>query len=346
MSFQGREAVSVENDHLRVTVLREGGHVAEMFHKQQGISPLWVPPWPTAEPSTYRPELHPEYGLDSESKLLMGIMGHNLCLDMFGPPSDAEAAAGLTVHGEASVVRYEIEHQATHLKMSASLPLAGLAFQRTLALESETVIFNETVFNLTSLDRPIAWTQHVTLGPPFLHSKTEFTFPAAKSRTIEDPSFDGGVLAAGADFQWPMVPLQSGGSMDLRVFGAGEPFSRFTTHLMAAGTDSGFAAFSPEHQLVIGYQWRRDDFPWLGLWQENKKRDIAPWNNRAVTCGFEFGVSPFPESRRDMISRLPVFATPGYRWLPALGSAHVTYKAFLGSATQLTEDAWRLRNKR
>ena len=44
----------------------------------------------------------------AESKLLAGIMGHNLCMDMFGGPSREEAAAGMTVHGEASVAPYEI----------------------------------------------------------------------------------------------------------------------------------------------------------------------------------------------------------------------------------------------
>ena len=38
-----------------------------------------------------------------------------------------------------------------------------------------------------------------------------------------------------------------------------------------------------------------------------------------------------------MIDRRPLFGTPVYRWLPALGSAHVSYKAFLRSATQLEE---------
>lgn len=156
MSFQGREAVSVENEHIRVTVLREGGHVAEILHKQQGVNPLWIPPWPSAEPSSYHPELHPEYGQDAESKLLMGIMGHNLCLDMFGPPSEEEAAAGLTTHGESSVVRYEIERGTDQLRMAAALPLAGLSFQRTLTLDADSVIFNETVFNLAATDRPSA----------------------------------------------------------------------------------------------------------------------------------------------------------------------------------------------
>jgi hypothetical protein len=340
MGFQGREAISVENDRLRVTVLREGGHVAEILNKKLDVNPLWIPPWRSAEPSTYNPEIHAEYGLDAESKLLMGIMGHNLCLDMFGPPSAEEAAAGLTTHGESSVVRYEFEHGENCLKMTAPLPLAELSFQRTLSLDGETVTFDETVFNLTALDRPIAWTQHVTLGPPFLNSKTQFTFPAAKSRTFESTSFDGGVMMPATDFRWPLMPLQRGGVVDLSVFSNGEPFSRFTTHLMTPERQAGFAAFSPEHQAVIGYRWQRDDFPWLGLWQENKQRSQVPWSNMVVTCGLEFGVSPYPEGRRQMIGRPPLFGTPVYRWLPAFGSARVTYTAFVRSANQLTERSW------
>ncbi len=343
MSFHGREAVSIENEHLRVTVLKEGGHIAEILHKKLGLSPLWIPPWPSGEPSTYSPEQHPEYGLNQESKLLMGIMGHNLCLHMFGPPSPEEGAAGLTVHGEASIVRYEIEPHEASLKMSARLPLAGMTFQRTLTLAGDTVTFEETVCNTTALDQPIAWTQHVTLGPPFLTPATQFFIPASHSRTFESPDFDGGVLKPGADFKWPAAPLCNGGTLDLGRFSGGDaagdfPFSRFTTHLMEPGKPSGFSVFSPEHKLAIGYQWNREDFPWLGLWQEYKKRDIAPWNHTAVTCGLEFGVSPFPETRRQMISRSPLFGTPVFRWLPAKQSATVAYKAFVRPAERLHED--------
>src|SRR5580692_7884388 len=106
-TFRGRRATSFENSHLRVTVLHEGGHIAEIFDKQTGVNPLWTPPWPSIEPSTYDLQKHPEYGADAESKLLSGIMGHNLCLDIFGGPSPEEAAAGLTVHGEAPVAAYD-----------------------------------------------------------------------------------------------------------------------------------------------------------------------------------------------------------------------------------------------
>src|ERR1700759_3850001 len=104
--FRGRRAAQIARDELSLTITEEGGHVAELLDTGAGVSPLWIPTWPSIEPSTYSPALHPEYGLDAESRLLAGIFGHNLCLDLFGGPDPEEAAAGRTVHGEAPVASY------------------------------------------------------------------------------------------------------------------------------------------------------------------------------------------------------------------------------------------------
>ena len=84
-----------------------------------------------------------------------------------------------------------------------------------------------------------------------------------------------------------------------------------------------FVAFSPDTRLAFGYVWRRADFPWLGIWEENQSRTHAPWNGRAVTRGLEFGVSPMPESRRAMVERGRLFDTPrsaGFRPVPGSAS--------------------------
>ena len=168
--YRNRRAVEIENDLMRMTVLVEGGHIAEIYHKKAGVNPLWTPPWPSIEPSTYNLSKHPEYGADAESKLLSGLMGHNLCLDVFGGPSPEEVAAGMTVHGEASINPYTFEGDATTLLSRTVLQAAQLRVDRRmrLATGSSVVVFTETVENLSPLDRPVAWTEHVTLGPPFL----------------------------------------------------------------------------------------------------------------------------------------------------------------------------------
>src|SRR5687768_6428672 len=101
--YGSRRAATIEDAHLRVTVLKEGGHIAEILDKTTGVNPLWTPPWPTIEPSTFCMADTHTYGDGSDARLLAGIMGHNLCLDIFGPPSDDEAKAGLTPHGEGSI---------------------------------------------------------------------------------------------------------------------------------------------------------------------------------------------------------------------------------------------------
>src|ERR1700722_3055569 len=133
-TFRDRRAHSIENGQLRVTVLAEGGHIAEIFHKQAGVNPLWIPPWPSIEPSAFDTASHSLYGSGPDARLLAGIMGHNLCLDIFGGPSSEEAAAGLTVHGESSVVSYEVAERDGTLMMRAHFPLAQMDFERLLEL--------------------------------------------------------------------------------------------------------------------------------------------------------------------------------------------------------------------
>jgi hypothetical protein len=86
---------TIQNGLIRVTVTLLGGHIAEITDLASGVNPLWVPPW-VEEPDA-------DFGSNCETELLKGIRGHNLCLDLFGPPSEAEEAAGIAAHGEAGV---------------------------------------------------------------------------------------------------------------------------------------------------------------------------------------------------------------------------------------------------
>ncbi|MBI4876454.1 MAG: hypothetical protein HY822_17605 [Acidobacteria bacterium] len=339
-SYRSRRAVRIENDQIRLTVLVEGGHIAEFTDQASGVNPLWTPPWPSIEPSAWDPARTPAYGSDAESRLLAGIMGHNLCLDLFGGPSPEEHAAGISVHGEASVLPYEIESAGGALTARLRLPASQLAFERRIRLEGRIARFTETVENLSAWDRPIAWTQHVTLGPPFVvPGETEFRAPATLSKVVES-DFTGGMgyMETGAEFVWPFVPHKDGGTVDMRVFPALEVSAAFSTHLMDAdGGHAFFLAWSPETKTLFGYVWDSTDFPWLGIWEENRCRAHHPWNGNTITRGMEFGASPFPETRRAMIERGSLFGEAGYRWIAARSSATVRYSAFIDTADSIPD---------
>jgi hypothetical protein len=326
--FQSRRAVRLENDQIRVTLTIEGGHIAEILDKRTGVNPLWQPPWTSIEPTLWSPDRFPEYGDDNESKLLAGIMGHNLCLDLFGPPSESERAAGIFVHGEANLIPWEWTGAAGSITTSCILPASQLRFVRTLRLEGRRLLIQESVENLSRLDRPIAWTQHVTLGPPFLEDgKTQFRLPGTKSRGIGEST----------DFDWPGHPQPGGRARDLRVFAA-EPSSHFTTHLLDhAQSRAWFTAWSPGAGVALAYVWRRADFPWIGIWEENCLREHKPWQRRAKTRGMEFGVSPFPEPRRQMLDRGSLFGEAAYRWVPARSTISAQYYAAVVPAAAVPE---------
>jgi hypothetical protein len=336
---RGRRAVSLENRHLRVTVLVEGGHIAEVLDKQANVNPLWTPPWPSIEPSHYDHARHDQYGRGVDAPLLAGIMGHNLCLDIFGGPSAEEAAAGLPVHGEASKVRYDIQGGSGEIVMQANLPLANLQVERLVELHDRAVRIRESVSNLGGTDRPIGWTQHVTLGPPFLErGVTQFRASAARSRVFERAFGTDDYLEPGAEFDWPHAPRADGGTADLRVYTGAAVSSAYTAHLMdAAREHAWFVAFAPGTRLAFGYIWRRADFPWLGIWEENASRTAPPWNGETITRGMEFGASPFPETRREMIDRGRLFDTPAFRWIPAASRVSVEYWCVSAAADAVPE---------
>jgi hypothetical protein len=337
--FRGRRAAFIENEDVRVTVLKEGGHIAEILDKQSGVNPLWIPPWPSIEPSIYDLHKHPEYGTGGDAKLLAGIMGHNLCLDIFGGPSDEEAAAGMTPHGEGSVAPYEIKETGPDLHLEAHLPLAQIHFHRHIALIGRTVRIGETVQSLCSVDRPIGWTQHVTLGPPFLErGVTQFRSSAGRSKVYDSEFGADAYLKTGAEFSWPLAPRTDGGRADLQIFNSAPVSSGYTAHLMEpAHQHAFFLAFSPTNQLAFGYVWNQADFPWMGIWEENRSRTNLPWNGETLTRGMEFGVSPMPESRRTMVDRSRLFGVPTYRWLPANGRIDVEYYAIIQRADSIPE---------
>src|SRR5439155_20660195 len=95
--------------------------------------------------------------------------------------------------------------------------------------------------------------------------------------------------------------------------------------------------FTPALGIAFGYVWRTADFPWMGIWEENLSRTGPPWSGQTIARGMEFGVSPMPETRREMVERGRLFGTPAYRWLPAKSRLEVEYWAVLQPASSVPE---------
>jgi hypothetical protein len=324
--------------------LTGGGHIAEFrFAEDTGfpsLNPLWVPPWPTIEPYTYREKIHAsQYGSITEGKLLSGIVGHNICLDYFGSPSPQEAKGGLSQHGEAPNVKWyknklRVSNRQVALTLGVRLPMAGLCFEREMEIRrAESVVYlRETVRNERKADHFFNWTQHVTLAPPFLSpGESRVALPGTKSMTFPHGYDEGkALLRPGALFRWPKAPARGGKTVDLT-----RPFARrglgfVVSVLIDPKREVGFiAGINARCGLVIAYCFNRQDFPWVAVWEENRAIAAPPWNCRTRARGLEFGTNPIPVPRREAFAMGNLFGVPTLGYVPARAQKTVNYLALL-----------------
>ena len=97
VSFHGREGWALSNGLIRVTVLKGGGHIAEVRQttgdSRRDVNPMRVPHYPTIDPHAYNDARdNAVYGDDPHRWLSSGYMGHLLCFPVFGAPSSSIGA--------------------------------------------------------------------------------------------------------------------------------------------------------------------------------------------------------------------------------------------------------------
>lgn len=88
-------------------------------------------------------------------------------------------------------------------------------------------------------------------------------------------------------------------------------------------------AVNREFQLAFGYVFRRSQFPWVTIWEENCARIAPPWRGREQARAFEFGMSPLPIGRAETLRRGDLFGTPTMLRIPARGTVSAEWLMFL-----------------
>ena len=361
--FRGRRAVTLENERIAVTATLGGGHIASVVLKGDGpgagVNPLWVPIWPTIEPTDYNPLKHEAlYGKPPEGPLLASILGQNICLDFFGPPSPEETASGIASHGEGPVAMWDVlsrkaEAGRVTLVYGATLPSAQMTVRRKITLsppfgklkaalsmaegpQGAAAWIEETVNNQSALDRPFGWCQHVTTGPPFLEKGVTLLDMSATWGQVFPREFSKAQrLKTAAEFSWPNAPGADGKDVDLRPAPNTEASSDLTTQAMDPAREWVWCtATNPKQRVVFGYVWKRADFPWVVNWEECYGRKHSPWNGKTMARGMEFSTTPFPVTRREAVTVGKLHDTPTYRWIPARGEITVVYAAFIAPAPE------------
>jgi len=265
-------------------------------------------------------------------------IGHFLALDGFGAPSEQEAALGMPFHGEAGRTPFELlaispATPAHVVTLRGTLPIAQEAVTRTIEMvDGENIVYVTTQVesNLT-VDRPISWAEHATIGPPYLErGKVVVDMPATNCRVRPyKPGAIPGHLVYDKDFKWPMAPTVDGGQQDIRVIPTDHNWLDLASCQMDVTRRLAFvSALHLEKHLLYGYVFRREDYPWVMSWMN------FTGDERAAR-GMEFSSQPFDISHKETVAMTPLFGQPTFRWLAAKSKIENKFLIFY---TKVPED--------
>ena len=317
--FEDRAALVLANDKLALTVLNEGGAMAQIVlaDDKDQINPLWNPYWIARQAGQNRP-----------ASL---ARGHFVCIDGFGPVSPQERAAGLTNHGEAYTLPWQLQSQQKQgntlsAAYSVALPIAHETFTRTYHLvDGENMVWvDSSVTSLLGFDRPVFWGEHATISAPFLEpGRVAVDMPASRSKTkaYQQPAATR-QLQSFVDFTWPNAPTVDGQPFDVRSAPMKPNTTDHTTTLLDPSRRLVFVtALHADKRLLIGWVFRRDEYPWVQTWLS------YPGPNR-MTRGLEFSTQPFDLTRADVLKNGPLFDSPVLRILPAKSTLTSSFLMF------------------
>jgi len=295
----GRSTVVLETPAARLLIDLGGGSIVDFHLAEGGLNPLhWLAP--------------------NDEKVAFRPMAHFLCLDRWGPPSEAEGRNGMPYHGEASRVQWKETSGARNAAaMSAYLPMAGVEIERAVRLSETGAVFtvSETVTNRNKLGKIYNMVQHATIGPPFLDETTVVDSNATRGLMQSSP------LPNPEDIEvhWPQA-LKQGRAVDLRHL-TEDPEPNVVTFQLD-GEMGWVIATNAAKELLLGYLFSTTDYPWLSFWRHVQ-------NGKPLARGLEFGTTGMHQPFPILTAKLSIWGKPTFQFLDAGASATRRYMGFL-----------------
>jgi hypothetical protein len=297
-----RPSMALEGNAARVAVDLGGGSIAQFQFTGQELNPLT---WTSGEPAPAHP------------------MGHFLCLDRWGPPSEAESRNGMPFHGEASHVGWKLVRAPMHsageiqAELAATLPIAGFEVTRRMRLSEGAALLrvSESVTNTNRLGRIYNMVQHPSIAPPFL-DETTLVDANAREGFMQSSPLPNPERPA---ILWPHA-LKDGQPVNLRNLtnDAAPEVASFTIE-----DDYGWVtASSASKGLLIGYIWKTSEYPWLNIW-----RNVL--NGKPAARGLEFGTTGLHQPVGILVAKGKIFDRPLYAYIDAGQTVTRSYAAFL-----------------
>ncbi len=289
-----------------------GGSIADFHLKSNPLNPLQWDSWSFGDTPDQAPPIEPR------------SMGHFLCLDRWGPATEAEQAHGMGWHGEATRVWWAVDEDVRAengdlvAQMSAELPLAGLKVSRSIRMAQDQAIFAvaEAVTNTRHLGRVYNIVQHPTIGPPFLDESTRVDANGTRGFMQETPM----PTPENPEVHWPSALKKDGTEVDIRHLT--DDASPAVVSYIIEEEYGWTTAINASKGLLIGYIWPEEEYPWFDAWRH--VRDGKPFAR-----GLEFGTTGLHQPSPVLLEKGQIFGRYLFHYIDADETQVFTYANFL-----------------
>jgi hypothetical protein len=274
-------AITLSNDALDVTVLSgKGADIYSIRDKESGIDPLWKARW-----GSHHARSSLSHGDSASAWLAACAGGWNLLF----PSGGAESTVGgglQPMHGEASITSWEYvpnESDSTSILLRTHLSRSPFALERRITLEenSHSIVVTDLARNEGGEPFPCTWTQHPTLGPPFLDGSCVID-TNADTVELDDtyllPHVPSGVLGVQS---WS----------DAREVLARVPDRGVRRQLLAylhfTEPESWYCVTSERLGFTFRLTWSTEDLPHAWFFQELDATSNWPWFSNTYIMAIE-----------------------------------------------------------
>jgi hypothetical protein len=241
--------------------------------------------------------------------------GHIACIGRWGEASSSEQEKGIPNHGEPANILWQVtDANDANVQMQVRAEKEGLEVKRHCILDDDAAVFlmQETVSNVNATGRPFNIVQHPTLAAPFLDEHTIIDCNAMEGFNQSD---------------YKNVPKHI-------VYWNKEEISRLRKQQMHQNAVYSFivnkedkygwiSAYSPTHKILLGYVWKRTDYPWIHHWQHFNEEGIQ-------YRGIEFGTAGIHQPYKEIVfTATSMFGEQTFEWLDAGESVMKSYYGFI-----------------
>ncbi len=243
--------------------------------------------------------------------------GHFLCLGRWGLPSKGEMKAGVPNHGQIANINWTLKENLKNLlSMDVNSELEGLHVERTIVLDKNNAVYavKEEVTNINPLGRLYNMVQHPTLAAPFLNELTIIDCNATTGfDQVSYKEAEKNIL------KWPYLKDTN---EDLR--NPKKPYNAVFSFIINKNSAVGWiTAYSPKYNLLFGYIWKRNNYPWVHLWQH--------WEDNEIKYrGIEFGTAGIHQPFKEILeTSTNIFGEKTFGYLDAGETISKNYISFI-----------------